>query len=555
LRSLTLNQRLIFAVSIALTPVAALSVIQGVSSYQYGQRLIRERLISSALATAAVQREPVARSQQMLESMARNPDVLAMTSRCSGVMRAAMRDQSQIVNYIRSDAAGIPRCSGIAVTEPTSFADQQWWRDAVKAHGFSLSRPTIGQVSRRRVLLALLPLFDNRTGAFQGMVSAGVQLSWVETALQRTTLSSDAVAAIAGSDGTILIAAKPSSLKKIDVKSSFGTSTLSTDDTGKKWLYSSAPIYDRQLFVVYAEPQSALVGFTRSQLRADIALPILAVLLASIAVWMGVNQAVTRWLRELGSLARQFANGDYAGSRERFQSAPSEIIALSADLHDMAAGIEKRNADLEAAAATTVAMAREVNHRVKNNLQLIISLLGLQAGQIKDEAALLTLSQTRIRIGALGVIYRLMYDEDGGAEGGKVNLQRLFTDLCTQLRMDAIGRTGVDLECSAPDITLSVDTVIPLALFTVEAVTNAFRHGFPDGERGVIVATLSIDTAWRLAVEDNGRGFDTGVPTATIGVELMNAFARQLGGDLLIDTYPGQGVKIALTFPEATLSA
>jgi two-component sensor histidine kinase len=551
LRNMTLNQRLILAVSISLTPVALLSVIQGISSYQYGQRLIRERLISSALATAAVQREPVAKAQQMLDSMSRNPDVIAMNGRCSDVMRDAARDQAQIVNYIRSDARGNPRCSGLPIDDPSSFASQDWWRAGIKAHGFSLSNPTIGQVSKRRVLLALLPLFDNQTGVFQGMVSAGIQLSWIETALQRTTLSSDAVAAIAGPDGTILIAAKPLTFKKVDVRTSFGTSTLATDVQGHKWLYSSAPLYDRQLFVVYAEPQSALVGFTRAQLRADIALPILAVLLASIAVWMGVNQAVTRWLRELGNLARQFANGDYAGARERFETAPSEIIALSANMHDMASGIEKRNADLEAASRTTRAMAREVNHRVKNNLQLIISLLGLQAGQIKDEAALLMLSQTRIRIGTLGIIYRLMYDEEGGAEGGVVNLQRVFIDLCAQMRMDAMGRPGVELDCSAPDAQMSVDTVIPLALFTVEAVTNAFRHGFVDGQDGRIVARLFLDAEWRLVVEDDGQGFDPATPHATMGVELMSAFTRQLGGVLAVDAQPGKGVKIVLTFPGA----
>jgi two-component sensor histidine kinase len=550
LGNLTLNQRLVVAVSIALTPVVMMSIFQGFTSYRYGQRLINERLISSALATAAVQREPVATAQQTLAMLAQNRDVLGMTRNCNSILRNVIRDQQQIVNYIRSDASGMVRCSVLDTTAKVSFASQDWWRTAIKARVFSLSRPTVGQVSKRRVLLAVQPIFDRDSGAFEGMVSAGIQLSWIETALQRTTLSDDAVAAVAGSDGTILVSAKSSTLKKIDVRTSFGQTAVATDQRGIKWLYSSAPIYDRQLFVVYAEPKNALVHSTRTQLLADIALPIIAVVLAGIAVWAGVNRVVTRWLRELGRLARQFASGDYAGSRYRFAGAPGEIAALSADLHSMATSIERRNADLESSASTTIAMAREVNHRVKNNLQLVISLLGLQAGQIKDETALLTLAQTRNRVAALGLVYRLMYDEGGNAEVGQVNLQRLITELCAQMRIDAIGGTGVELACAAPDETRAVDMAIPLTLFTVEAVTNAFRHGYPEGGRGQITVTLAIDTMWRLTIKDNGVGFDVATPLTTIGIELMHAFARQLNGDMTMESHPNDGTRIALSYPD-----
>jgi two-component sensor histidine kinase len=552
LRGRTLNQRLIFAVCLALVPIALLSITQGIRSFDAGQRLMRERLVTSALATAAVQREPIVEAERMLSVLARDPDVLNISAQCSEHLRAAMHDQRQIVNYIRSDAMGRVRCSVLPGGTDVSFRSESWWIDAIKARTFSLSRPTLGQVSKRRVVLALHPLFDDRTGAFLGMVSGGIQLSWVETALRQTTLSKDAVAAIAGPDGQILVAPKAFPLKRVNIGASFGTSVATTGLDGSQWLYSSAPIYNRDLIVVYAEPQNAVTALTRDNLRADIAFPILAIIAASIAVWIGVTLTVTQWLGELGRLAHQFARGGYMVDRERFASAPAEIVALSTDLHDMAAGMLARNAELEAAATTNLALAREVNHRVKNNLQLIISMLALQTQQMKDTAAAVALTQTRNRIAALGLIYRLMYDEADTAAEGRINLQRLFHELCGQIATDT-GRGNGELDCNAPDMSCAIDTVIPLALFVLEAVTNAFQHAYADGRTGLISVTLTFDGMFHLSVIDTGSGFDVKTPTSTIGISLMNAFAMQLNGDMEIDADPGRGVRIHLSFPETQL--
>lgn len=550
LRGRTLNQRLIFAVCLALVPIALLSITQGIRSFDAGQRLTKERLVSSALATAAVQREAITEAERTLDMLARNPEVRNVGGQCSEQLLQAMRDQRQIVNYVRSDAAGRVRCTVVPAAADVSFKSERWWAEGIKARTFSLSRPIFGPVSKRRVVLALHPLFDDRTGTFQGMLSAGIQLSWIETALQRTTLSKDAVAAIAGSGGEILVSPDQFPLQRVNIAASFGTAIPAKAADGSQWLYSSAPIYNRDLVVVYAEPQNAVASVTRDNLRADIAFPILAIIAASIAVWIGVTLAVTQWLHELGKLAHQFARGNYPGDRARFARAPEEIVALSDDLHDMAAGMQARTDDLETAAVVNLGLAREVNHRVKNNLQLIISLLGLQAKQVQDPSALAALTQTRNRIATLGLVYRLMYDEGDDAETGQINLRQLFDELCRQLRTDASAGSNIELDCEAPDMPCAVDTVIPLVLFTLEAVTNACRHAYPDGAQGVIIIRLIAGDNFLLTIADSGAGFDAATSSPTLGIELMNAFARQLDGELMIDTRPGQGVNIGLSFPK-----
>ena len=551
MRRFTLNQRLTLAVVLALLPIAIISIAQGLASRQNAQQLIAERLTSSALATAAVQREPIVTAEKMLQLLSRNPAVRGMGAGCSKLMASTIEDRDQIVNYVVSDAAGRARCSGLPYPDGTSFAGLSWWEEGRRTPGFSISKPTIGVISKRQILTGILPLYDPSGTKFEGMITAGIQMSWIESALSRTMTSPDAITAIADESGAILIAAKPTSLKKIDVRAAFGRATTVLDATGVQWLYSAAPIYDRKLFVVYAEPQKTLTSFARNQLRINVVLPLLAILLTSLVVWVAVQRLVVRWLRELGGLADQFAEGDYSGNPARFAAAPMEIAGLSDDLHSMSDAISQRNAALETAAKVTLAMSREVNHRVKNNLQMVMSLLSLQTAQVDDPAAKLILNQTRARMAALGLIYRLMYNDDDGAEAGRVNLRRLFVELASQLRNDATNGQHIDVECIAPDVTRSVDQAIPLAMLIVEAATNAYRHAFPEARHGKIAITLVMAEAHgNLLVHDNGIGFDPAISPGAMGVELMNAFAFQLDGQLRIESQSGNGVSVALRYPD-----
>ena len=105
MRRFTLNQRLTLAVVLALLPIAIISIVQGLASRQNAQQLIAERLTSSALATAAVQREPIITAEKMLQLLSRNPAVRAMGAGCSKLMANTIEDRDQIVNYVVSDAS------------------------------------------------------------------------------------------------------------------------------------------------------------------------------------------------------------------------------------------------------------------------------------------------------------------------------------------------------------------------------------------------------------------------------------------------------------------
>lgn len=548
MRYLTLNHSLLLAVLIAMLPIGFISVTQGFLNRKHAQTLVEESLTTAALATASVQQEPFAMAERQLQTLVKDEDVVTATSKCSSQLERALGSQEMVLNLVRSDASGRVQCSVLPITGSETFADETWWRTASKTKQFSITGPVFGSISKRQVFIAVQPLFTD-AGEFDGMITAGVRLSWMKHALAKTTLSTEAVAAIADENGRIILTAEPTTLKKIDVTSPFAKPDNIVDTTGATWTYATAPLYARKLFVVYAEPQSKLGDYARNQFRADLLIPILALLLTSVAVWIGVNRLVVRWLRELAELANRFTRGDYTGNRDQFARAPVEITSLSDDMHSMAEAISQRNRDLESALAATKSMAREVNHRVKNNLQMVMSLIALQSAQITDDEAKLALDQTRARMGALALIHRLLYDYGNQAEAGHIDFYSIMPELCAQLVADAaIYGREVDLHCTSDHVIGTVDQAIPLTLFIVEAVTNAYRHAFPDGRRGNLWVNLAINGKQAiLTIRDDGVGFE-GTSVGSMGMMLIEAFARQLNGVLTTNSTPHSGVEIQLVY-------
>ena len=163
------------------------------------------------------------------------------------------------------------------------------------------------------------------------------------------------------------------------------------------------------------------------------------------------------------------------------RQAPGEINVLADTLEEMAVRIRDRTSNMEAALAARDAAMKEIHHRVKNNLQIINSLLSLQSRKLKDPAAVAVLDDARARINALSLIHRSLYEHN---DVRTVETRIFFTELTGQLDQ-ALGAEdqGIRIVAAIDDDTIDADVAVPLALFTAEAVTNAVKHAFPEGGR------------------------------------------------------------------------
>ena len=553
MRPMTLRGGLVLIVVAALVPIGAVSVVQALSALRYSRSLIGNQLVTSALATAGHERDPLIIAKQVMLTLSANEQVRMGSAGCQDALKSGLGNSPALLNLARSDARGRVQCSVLPFDPAVSFASEAWWQRGIKAPGFTVSAVVTGQIAKKRALIGMQPIAA-ANGANDGAISAAIDASWLEQSLAESEMSRTAAVAIIDADGRVVLTSETRTLPRFDITAGNAKVAEAISRDGTAWMYAVAPLYDRQLFVAYAEPTKMLMAKAVGQVRIDLVLPIAALLLASLAIWLGTNRLVLRWLDALRRLTAQFTGGSFGGEPDKFARAPREISLLSADLHTMAHAIAARDNDLQAALDAKTALTHDIHHRVKNNLQIVSSLLNLQAGKISDPAARDALSQTRARIGALAQIHRLLYEESHDSDHGMVNIANLLNALCSQLRALHRGQSAVQLSCDAASQTVPINSAVPLTLLAVEAVTNAFRHGFPGGQHGTVILHFDVSgQAATLSIADDGVGFDASQEASSMGRQLMAAFAQQLGGALdIASTSAGTTVTLRYRFdPEA----
>lgn len=200
-------------------------------------------------------------------------------------------------------------------------------------------------------------------------------------------------------------------------------------------------------------------------------------------------------------------------------------------------------------------LLKEIHHRVKNNLQVVSSLLRLQAAGIKDEAtaALFYESQTRVR--SMALIHEELYQAGNLARVDFASyLRRLLPDLARSYRADAV--ENVDLKIEAMDVSLPVDRAIPCGLIVNELITNALKHAFPNGRQGSIQVRLAAQNQQTtLTVRDDGAGFPRDVDfrqSRSLGLQLVCTLANQLGGTISLER--DNGTEFVINFPDSEAS-
>jgi len=193
-------------------------------------------------------------------------------------------------------------------------------------------------------------------------------------------------------------------------------------------------------------------------------------------------------------------------------------------------------------------LLKEIHHRVKNNLQVISSLLGMQSRSIKDVKAKEAILEGRTRVHSMSLIHQNLYQKDNltGIEM-KAYLTKLSKNLFDTYNLDA---NSIDLRTEIDPIKLDVDTVIPIGLIVNELITNALKYAFPNNKRGIITVSLSeVDEKLLLLVSDNGIGIsdiELMEKQDSFGHSLIRAFKKKLEADITIKNEGGTSVQLEI---------
>ena len=249
--------------------------------------------------------------------------------------------------------------------------------------------------------------------------------------------------------------------------------------------------------------------------------------------------------RQDGAILDGLFSGEVISSQGR-----QHFLTVMVDITDR----KQAEAALRDSLAEKTTLLQEVHHRVKNNLQIISSLLNLQADQVQDAAVLELLAVTRNRVGAMALLHENLYQSESLA---RLNLPEYVKSLCAHL-LRAAGpiRARVQLECHVEPgtISLELDQAVPCGLLLNELVTNALKHAFPGERCGCIRVTLERATPQTvgLTVADDGVGLSVTLDprsTSSLGLQLVSLLTQQLHGTVNFER--GQGTAVHILFPNS----
>ncbi len=543
---------LLLILAVALSPVLVIGGIQWSNDIQRENQ--QRQLIMSLVAEEAADR-----SQIVLANASALLDVIAAIEpkeACSREFGRIIARFPQFSNLSVVDADGNVRCSAKDYAAGLSVADRDWFKklrdtsvETVQSTAFP-GRVTQGwlmAVARRR---------QNLVGAFDGALVLGVPVTSLTFSLDKSGLPDDSEIALVDASGRVFGSTHWKALDHtvLDrIQQRRGGFFSAKADNGSVRELAIVPLSTGPLYAILSSPKPPPIALQNISAFGNFALPLLAWFLALLTAWLATDRLVLRWLDYLRRIAGLYASGKLSVQPLRArQSAPTEITELADTLEDMAVKVRDRTTHLQEAVEARDAAMKEIHHRVKNNLQIINSLLSLQSRKVRDPSAVAVLDDARARINALSLIHRALYENP---DIRSVSVKSFFGELVQHLD-EALGAAelGIRIESDIDDGMIDADMAVPLALFAAEAVTNAIKHAFPDARPGRVLVSYTIrpeETV--LSIEDNGIGAGEKI-SAGLGSTLMTAFAKQAHGSLVEEAMPsgGQAVRIRIsTKPES----
>ena len=307
------------------------------------------------------------------------------------------------------------------------------------------------------------------------------------------------------------------------------------------------------------------VGLSLEQFNADLrSIYIRTILMAVLCMLAGsvvsifFARRLSRPIQRLNEITMQVADGDLTVRADI--SSRDEVESLAYSFNRMTESLQKAREELErrikertqaeeqvrASLVEKEVLLKEIHHRVKNNLQVISSLLNLQSDTVADEKALEVLRESQNRIRSMAFVHENLYQSEDLA---RIDFGGYIRNLSAYLFSSySVNSSLVRLRLDVEDVHLGIDTVIPCGLVVNELISNALKHAFPEGREGEIYVTLRAeDGQVILVIGDDGIGLPEGLNVAeseTLGLQLVETLVGQLEGEIELGNTEGTEFRI-----------
>lgn len=544
--------RVLFFLSLALLPLGLIAIMQT-------RQISEQNQTSAELSLLAVTEQASGAERRVIQEAFGAADALGSIVRlhhndaeaCSDFFREyrEVTEAYDMVAFIPVD--GQATCS--AFGEPFDFSEnahfKSWIEHPVRGANSNVAKTG----SRRPVTIVHTPVYEGDTLA--GFMVLSIPYATFD-AVEEPPLALTPLAMMTfNKKGDILTSERGLDVSMqevpVDIALSLFTGKQNTvfranNKRGQERAYAVLPIVPDAAYAMSVWPSNTPVLQTDLPTRLSAPLPILMWAAGLIVAFWALNRLAITHIRKLGRQMRRFALNRTLPRNTLSPSVPTELVEIEAAFIGMAESILRDEAQLEDSLREKNILLKEVHHRVKNNLQLISSIMNMQIRQSKSEDARFVLKRLQERILSLATVHKSLYQNDTLV---RVDADVLVREIVTQLLTVGLAPgSNVDVRQDYQPISIDADDAAPLTLLISEAMTNALKY-VPQGEKGAEISValwLEEPEQARLTLSNTIGGIPEEGGTG-LGSRLIDAFARQLNGQVIVSD-DGVTYTLTLTF-------
>jgi two-component sensor histidine kinase len=523
---------------------------------EHARHLQEERVQDARRTVAAlaqIQERITENTRQMLATLAVVPEVRGGGPACAAVLKSILDQNPQYANLLLVDARGDLASTALDAAG-VNIADRDYFRSALAARGFATGEYIVSRTTGEPSFPFTQALLD-ADGNVSGVLVASLRLSSYAPLAHKLRLPPNSMLGIvdragrrlyrypAQADSPLGGVIKPENMAAITAGPDADILFLSDqDDLPRLYAYKKlrlAPRDDPYMTLVLGMPESPLAAVARSALARNVTLLVMVTVLTLFWAWFLAETVLGGRLQAITSAAARIREGDLS-ARTGLPPDSSDIGEVAQALDRMAESLQQRELERVETAETMTrslrekeTLLREIHHRVKNNLQLILSLVRLQAMHKGGEPGPDFAARMENRIRAMALVHELLYESD---DLGGVDLAVYVPRLAQAVIRASAPPGGVKLSVDIVPARLPLDQAVPFALLLNELLTNACKYGLPPDRPGRLdVSLIHADDGLALRVADEGPGlpqdFDP-LQGSSLGMRLVTGLADQLGGAL-----------------------